>query len=537
MSMTTIKVSCIDQRLILTSGPVIASGGRNEDAVEFNFSPLWDGFDKTATFYRSREKAYHVPITDNQCVIPHEVLADEGQICFGVFGVKGDVTRTTEIMKYRVLEGALTTDTNPSDPTPDIYSELVNRIVSVENRATAIEQFTTQPVPYETTGDLVQIENFAGMPMNCVTAIEPIQPGSGDPSLDNVRPISGRTNAVLVRCGKNLVDMADFYSSNSTVYIEQSANSLRIYTDSAGTYRGARTPAMHLIGGKTYTLSASVAEIVSGNVRIGLRDAQTNTFLNNSSCIFTTTGFKKATFTVNEDVDAYVSPLVTWSTSENGDATFSNIQLEISNTATNFEPFTGEDFSVTFNDTIYGGTLDWNTGVLTVDKLLKTITGEENVTWKNNTGWVDGTWYCGTILPGAEEVVGFGTVADIMCSHAPVTTPGLVAITENCVGYGNGTNLYANFGNRYNTAELFTDYLAAQYAAGTPVQVCYKLASPTVIQLTPNDIIALSGLNTVYSNAGKTTVSGRKDILWLTSSLIQRIQALESAVISLGGNV
>lgn len=525
MSMTTIKVSCIDQRLILTSGPVIASGGQNEDAVEFNFSPLWDGFDKTATFYRSREKAYHVPITDNRCVIPHEVLADEGQICFGVFGVKGDVIRTTEIMKYRVLEGALTTDTNPSDPTPDIYSELVNRIVSVENRATAIEQFTTQPVPYETTGDLVQIENFAGMPMNCVTAIEPIQPGSGDPSLDNVRPISGRTNAVLVRCGKNLVDMADFYSSNSTVYIEQSANSLRIHTDSAGTYRGARTPAMHLIGGKTYTLSASVTEIVSGNVRIGLRDAQTNTFLNNSSCIFTTTGFKKATFTVNEDVDAYVSALVTWTTSENGDATFSNIQLEISNTSTDFEPFTGEDFSVTFNDTVYGGTLDWNTGVLTVDRGLRTYDSTTYTWGKSSVTTFD------RFLNGINDAL---PNTRVVCSHAPSNKQH----TElNWVYINDSSTLSWNFSTYgTTTVEDFNAYLTAQAAAGTPVQVAYKLATPTIVQLTSNDILALSGLNTVYSNAGKTTVSGRKDILWLTSSLIERIKNLESAVISLGEN-
>ena len=76
------------------------------------------------------------------------------------------------------------------------------------------------------------------------------------------------------------------------------------------------------------------------------------------------------------------------------------------------------------------------------------------------------------------------------------------------------------------------EYLAAQYAAGTPVQVCYEIAEPYTIQLTPQQIAALSGVNTLYTDSGDTSVSGRTDMIWLTQSLIDRITALETAAVS-----
>lgn len=141
MGKTLIHVDCVDQRLFVSSAPIIASGGRNEDEIEFNFCPLWDGFEKTAVFYRDKSAVYHAIVSENRCIIPHEVLADEGWIYFGVFGVKDDITRTSEIMKYHIIKGAITTGTNPSDPTPDIYSQYIKRINDLESRA---DQFSEE---------------------------------------------------------------------------------------------------------------------------------------------------------------------------------------------------------------------------------------------------------------------------------------------------------------------------------------------------------------------------------------------------------
>lgn len=132
MGKTILKVGCIDQRLILIADPEIASGGQNEDVVEFEFCSLWDGYGKTAVFYRTEDEVYHVLVEDDRCVIPHEVLRDEGVLYFGVFGVKGDTTRTSEVIRYRLVKGALTSGSAPSDPTPDIYAALLARIGAIE---------------------------------------------------------------------------------------------------------------------------------------------------------------------------------------------------------------------------------------------------------------------------------------------------------------------------------------------------------------------------------------------------------------------
>lgn len=82
--------------------------------------------------------------------------------------------------------------------------------------------------------------------------------------------------------------------------------------------------------------------------------------------------------------------------------------------------------------------------------------------------------------------------------------------------------------DEFNTLDEFTAYLAAQYAAGMPVQIAFELAKPYTIQLTPQQILAISGTNTLYTDSGDTTVSGPTDPVWLTQQMMDRIAALES---------
>lgn len=138
MGKTRIMVDCVDQRLVVTNDPLVASGGRNEDEIAFSFCPLWEGFGKTAVFYRTIEDVYNSPIVDDRCVIPAEVLAEKGVIYFGVFGVNDDTTRTSEVIKYNVVQGAQL-GKEPAEPTPDIYSQLMTRLGDVDQQLKDIE--------------------------------------------------------------------------------------------------------------------------------------------------------------------------------------------------------------------------------------------------------------------------------------------------------------------------------------------------------------------------------------------------------------
>ena len=79
----------------------------------------------------------------------------------------------------------------------------------------------------------------------------------------------------------------------------------------------------------------------------------------------------------------------------------------------------------------------------------------------------------------------------------------------------------------FETVDELNAYCAAQYAAGTPVQIAYKLAKPTPFAATgAQPISALSGVNTVLTDADKLTVTGRADP-------IKRITDLEDATASM----
>lgn len=89
-----------------------------------------------------------------------------------------------------------------------------------------------------------------------------------------------------------------------------------------------------------------------------------------------------------------------------------------------------------------------------------------------------------------------------------------------------GTAIVRIYTNMFTDVDALESYLAAQYAAGTPVQICYKLAEPVPFTATGAQAIpALAGVNTVLTDADSATVTGRADP-------IKRITDLEDAVAS-----
>ena len=82
----------------------------------------------------------------------------------------------------------------------------------------------------------------------------------------------------------------------------------------------------------------------------------------------------------------------------------------------------------------------------------------------------------------------------------------------------------------FNTSDDLNAYLVEQNAAGTPVTFVYDLETPYTIQLTPQQIAALSGVNTLYTDADGVIVTGAEDPK-------HTIRELKNAIISLGGNV
>ena len=167
---------------------------------------------------------------------------------------------------------------------------------------------------------------------------------------------------------------------------------------------------------------------------------------------------------------------------------------------------------------------------------VKALDGTEN--FNSNSGWVTGAYYVSGALDGLKQLDGFGTIANIMCSHATAKAPASIVSSEDNigVGVGNGTNLslYLNLGSQYATVADFKAYLAAQYAAGTPVTIVYELAEPVTETLTP--IVPIDAQkDTIHIAADSThlraalTCSGWENVSD-TSGLTQDVEVMRSTI-------
>ena len=195
--------------------------------------------------------------------------------------------------------------------------------------------------------------------MKLVVGIEPVQEGTGDPSPDNVRPISGWTGAKVTRTGKNLLENE---LTTSTV----NGTSFTVNADDSITVSG--TPTAQTRVAIKYRLAWDGREAAAfsfGAMRTGTRVFARRIY--NGTQDYPTFSPSGTTAIGAKIYDIYLEI----NTSFDGTAFTVYPQLELGSTATAYEPYQGETYEVSFPSeagTVYGGTLDVTTGVLTVDR-------------------------------------------------------------------------------------------------------------------------------------------------------------------------
>lgn len=163
--------------------------------------------------------------------------------------------------------------------------------------------------------------------------------------------------------------------------------------------------------------------------------------------------------------------------------------------------------TLTLPSTIYGGEVGANEEGQETWALL-TLDGTEKWAYDESNH----TIYCSLRNPD-------WTVYDTgICSHLKYLYN--FKIGQIFIAY-NSIQLGRDYSTQW-TADTWKSYLAAQHAAGTPVQIAYKLATPQPFTATGGGTIkALSGTNTVLTDANAVTVKGRADPI----HIIQQLQA------------
>ena len=332
--------------------------------------------------------------------------------------------------------------------------------------------------PLEESGNPVVCYPVAGYPLGVKASWEPVQEGSGTPSPENIRPIKGRDSVKVERCGENLLDEARF----PIIKTQNNIKTTSEITLPAGTY----TVCVLSTASGVYARGADVDHTYDSN---------------------------KHTFTLARQTAITLDSYWSKGRPENDE----NIWLVEGNEWRPYTPYIGQTTPLTLPETVYGGEVD-------------AVTGDGKGMWKTLT--LDGTerWIMGSAVEGVHSFYVPNAVTDM-----PIATTSTEVCTHyKILNYNDGTEsaflsgepyVYINTG-RFNSAEELKAYLSAQYAAGTPVQIAYKLAESTPFTATgAQPMPALAGVNTVLTDADSATVTGRADP-------IKRIIDLEDAVAS-----
>lgn len=368
--------------------------------------------------------------------------------------------------------------------------------------------------PLEESGNPVVCYPVAGYPLGVKAKWEPVQEGSGTPSPENIRPIKGRDSVTVERCGENVIEFLSTEDSNSDIKIAVDAekNITLNGTISAKSNIIIGMCRLHWVAGKTYTM---YVKKVGGSVSLGSGDGITFAY----SLFATDYEHYFRGDTTGTNIDAYIASNVALVETElvfmlqcwRVGTVFNNFKFQIAVVPgtiapTTYTPYNGQTNTLTLPETVYGGEVDAESG-------------EGQETWQAKS--FDGTE--GWLVFNAGGTRQFFYTTKYTIDETPIKS---ICSHFSTVSYV-GTSVIRIYTDMFTDASAFSSYLAAQNAAGTPVQMAYKLATPTPFTATgAQHIPALAGANTVLTDADSTTVTGRADP-------IKRITDLEAAVASI----
>lgn len=346
--------------------------------------------------------------------------------------------------------------------------------------------------------------------------IEAIQKGSGDPSPENIRAISGWTGTKIRRTGKNLwggdAVLEDISSADPNAKDHEKDSSvppraIRFTRPiGVGSYSVfGYYPDRDLYNFKfkektsyTFIITFEKDSGIGSNLVVRYTDDTTDAIPS-----VTAAGVKEtkilvtnANKTILDLRTVYNSGKTTLYADECG--LFEGVVTE-----EEFEPYRGEEVAVDWEaaaGTVYGGTLNVLTGELSVTHRKFTIT---NIMGFLATGSIE--------RAGVALIGGYGSIyanASRNCCNMLVVHKGSLArFPDGTYRLENSTNymqaiVYFRLPGVEMTVEAYNAKLAELSEAGTPLEFIVEMATPTVYQLTPAQMTTLLGENRVWADSG-----------------------------------
>ena len=345
----------------------------------------------------------------------------------------------------------------------------------------ALKQYVLDMSPVaEATGGIASVDDAAPLDAEDVTVqIEPVQEGSGDPSQDNVRPISGWTGLTLKKTRMNLFDKN---------------NALDGYIDDANG---------NLKGGAPYKSTDYIR--VNGGSSYYVVSAQTSSmwgawYDENKKYVSGATNYANSVITAPSNA-RYVRLTIR----SGATGTINTFAVNYPSTDHDYHAYQGQTISVSWESsagTVYGGTLDVTTGKLVVDRYSVDPTAWTR--FKANNGYV----------AYKIENIPYGKYSTEESNKA------MSNVISN-FGAFNPSNMNQNIIQAPRSSSP-NAYLALQEdldPVAIGLQLTYLMRDSITYHLTPQQIALLRGANSIWADTGDTTLTYRQDVALLLSKL------------------
>lgn len=369
------------------------------------------------------------------------------------------------------------------------------------------------------TGDVVKIADASSRPaLSVMSQIAAVQAGTGDPSPENVRPITGWDKVTVQRTGKNLFNPANLENNGTTNEISDDTYTIKVTGKDAYTVARYDIGEMLKPGATVYfamddctSNTSSISPVVQIEFT-GQEPLRKDITKGNLSISFVVPSVFE-----NAYIKLYANPTAN-ALQDANTCTYKGVRLFYEDVE--WEAYLKIDpITAALPETVYGGTLDWTRGLLTVTHERITVTGAQVSVFeshRNNRVMFD-------LSKQATEY----NVDDAICDRYKYDQS-IYYDSYDAVGFVTyQTKAMIRLGSASN---INTEEKAIAYFDVNPATIVYKLAEPYTIQLTPQQLYMMKGSNVIWSDSGNTSVRYVADTKLY-------IDELKNAILAQGANI
>ncbi len=170
-------------------------------------------------------------------------------------------------------------------------------------------------------------------------------------------------------------------------------------------------------------------------------------------------------------------------------------------------PTVSNTYNIEFEDsgsplTVYGGTLDVTSGVLTVDRAFVEFDGSS-----------DELWMMGSASGHDRAYIKIDDIESYAGAYSSISQLYVCSIFDN----GSWNSVFTgspiagmtgqNWGFGLDSFSITTDTELREWLSTNNIQIAYKLATPLTIQLTPTEITTLYGNNVIWADSGDMAIT------------------------------